>query len=124
MPAAKFQLFDSCVSLSTRDQEGSMDSLYEAVQSSSDGPPQPIPSRSSSRTCSRSCSRSCSPAVLLDDNTKWRGSGRSISMVRGTETFGNVHTHTCYAECEWWSPVTRLSGVTSRRNWDQIAPFR
>ncbi|XP_049431847.1 SAM domain-containing protein SAMSN-1a [Epinephelus fuscoguttatus] len=60
--------------------EGSMDSLYEAVQSSSDGPPPPIPSRSSSRTCSRSCSRSCSPAVLLDDSTKWRGSGRSISM--------------------------------------------
>ncbi|XP_035010702.1 SAM domain-containing protein SAMSN-1a isoform X1 [Hippoglossus stenolepis] len=56
--------------------EGSMDSLYEAVQSSSDGPPKPIPSRSSSR----SCSRSCSPAVLLDNNTKWRGSGRSISM--------------------------------------------
>ncbi|XP_070399517.1 SAM domain-containing protein SAMSN-1a isoform X2 [Nothobranchius furzeri] len=56
--------------------EGSMDSLYEAVQSSSDGPPPPIPSRSSSR----SCSRSCSPAVLLDDHTKWRGSGRSISM--------------------------------------------
>ncbi|XP_035478789.2 hepatoma-derived growth factor-related protein 2-like [Scophthalmus maximus] len=55
--------------------EGSMDSLYEAVQSSSDGPPQPVPSRSSSR----SCSRSCSPAVLLDNNTKWRGSGRSIS---------------------------------------------
>lgn len=50
-----------------------MDSLYEAVQSSSDGPPQPVPSRSSSR--------SCSPAVLLDDGTKWRGSGRSISMV-------------------------------------------
>ncbi|XP_037631699.1 SAM domain-containing protein SAMSN-1a [Sebastes umbrosus] len=60
--------------------EGSMDSLYEAVQSSGDGPPPPIPSRSSSRACSRSCSRSCSPAVLLDDNTKWRGSGRSISM--------------------------------------------
>lgn len=60
-----------------------MDSLYEAVQqSSTDGPPPPIPSRSSSRACSRSCSRSCSPAVLLDDNTKWRGSGRSISMVR------------------------------------------
>ncbi|XP_012738311.3 SAM domain-containing protein SAMSN-1a [Fundulus heteroclitus] len=56
--------------------EGSMDSLYEAVQSSTDGPPPPIPSRSSSR----SCSRSCSPAVLLDDNTRWRGSGRSISM--------------------------------------------
>ncbi|XP_019123748.1 uncharacterized protein LOC109140692 [Larimichthys crocea] len=56
--------------------EGSMDSLYEAVQSSSDVPPRAIPSRSSSR----SCSRSCSPAVLLDDNTKWRGSGRSISM--------------------------------------------
>ncbi|XP_034557381.1 SAM domain-containing protein SAMSN-1a [Notolabrus celidotus] len=57
-------------------KEGSMDSLYEAVQNSSDGPPPPIPSRSSSR----SCSRSCSPAVLLDENTKWRGSGRSISM--------------------------------------------
>nr|XP_019950468.1 PREDICTED: uncharacterized protein LOC109634429 [Paralichthys olivaceus] len=56
--------------------EGSMDSLYEVVQSSSDRPPKPIPSRSSSR----SCSRSCSPAVLLDNNTKWRGSGRSISM--------------------------------------------
>ncbi|XP_054883956.1 SAM domain-containing protein SAMSN-1a isoform X2 [Poeciliopsis prolifica] len=56
--------------------EGSMDSLYEAVQSSTDGPAPPIPSRSSSR----SCSRSCSPAVLLDDNTRWRGSGRSISM--------------------------------------------
>ncbi|KAL3057123.1 hypothetical protein OYC64_007582 [Pagothenia borchgrevinki] len=54
--------------------EGSMDSLYEAVQSSGDGPPPPIPSRASSRTCSRSCS----PAVLLDD--KWHGSGRSISM--------------------------------------------
>ncbi|MEQ2256114.1 hypothetical protein ILYODFUR_021069, partial [Ilyodon furcidens] len=56
--------------------EGSIDSLYEVVQSSTDGPPLPIPSRSSSR----SCSRSCSPAVLLNDNTRWRGSGRSISM--------------------------------------------
>ncbi|XP_011481242.1 SAM domain-containing protein SAMSN-1 isoform X1 [Oryzias latipes] len=56
--------------------EGSMDSLYEAVQSSGDGPPPPIPSRSSSR----SCSRSCSPAVLLEDNAKWRGSGRSVSI--------------------------------------------
>ncbi|KAK5607524.1 hypothetical protein CRENBAI_016803 [Crenichthys baileyi] len=56
--------------------EGSIDSLYEAVQSSTVGPPLPIPSRSSSR----SCSRSCSPAVLLNDNTRWRGSGRSISM--------------------------------------------
>lgn len=55
-----------------------MDSLYEAVQNTSDGPPPPIPSRSSSR----SCSRSCSPAILLDDGTKWKGSGRSISMVR------------------------------------------
>nr|XP_008279921.1 PREDICTED: uncharacterized protein LOC103357240 [Stegastes partitus] len=63
-----------------------MDSLYEAVQSSSAGPPPPIPSRSSSR----SCSRSCSPAVLLDENTKGRGSGRSISMemphMQGTNT--------------------------------------
>ncbi|KAM3615497.1 uncharacterized protein V6R79_002993 [Siganus canaliculatus] len=57
-----------------------MDSLYEAVQNSSEGPPPPIPSRSSSRTCSRACSRSCSPAVLLEDNAKWQGSGRSISM--------------------------------------------
>ncbi|XP_055370124.1 uncharacterized protein LOC114868552 [Betta splendens] len=53
-----------------------MDSLYEAVQSSSNAPPLPVPSRSSSR----SCSRSCSPAALLDDNARWRGSGRSISM--------------------------------------------
>ncbi|CAN9511556.1 unnamed protein product [Ophioblennius macclurei] len=60
--------------------EGSMDSLYEAVQNSGDAPPQPIPSRSSSRSCSRTCSRSCSPAVLLDDNGKWQSSGRSISM--------------------------------------------
>ncbi|KAK2846969.1 hypothetical protein Q5P01_009968 [Channa striata] len=64
--------------------EGSMDSLYEVVQSSSDAPPQPVPSRCSSR----SCSRSCSPAVLLDDSAKWRGSERSISMetshVQGT----------------------------------------
>ncbi|KAM8903734.1 SAM domain-containing protein SAMSN-1a [Spinachia spinachia] len=56
--------------------EGSMDSLYEAVQSSGDGPPPPIPSRSSSRACSRSCS----PAVLLDDHTNWPGSVRSTSM--------------------------------------------
>ncbi|XP_077396340.1 SAM domain-containing protein SAMSN-1a isoform X2 [Festucalex cinctus] len=56
--------------------EGSLDSLYEAVQTSGDGPPQPIPSRSSSR----SCSRSCSPALLLDDNVRWRDSRRSISM--------------------------------------------
>lgn len=92
---------NSCVSvrLSTWHQEGSMDSLYEAVQSSSDGPPPPIPSRSSSRTCSRTCSRSCSPAVLLDDNTnKWRGSGRSISMVRGLRT--HVH-HTSMSYRRW-----------------------
>ncbi|XP_046891988.1 SAM domain-containing protein SAMSN-1a [Hypomesus transpacificus] len=56
--------------------EGSMDSLYEAVQDSSDAPVYTIPSRSSSR----SCSRSCSPAVLLEDNAKWSSSGRSISM--------------------------------------------
>ncbi|XP_072310093.1 SAM domain-containing protein SAMSN-1a isoform X2 [Eucyclogobius newberryi] len=60
--------------------EGSMDSLYEAVQSSGDVPPQPIPSRASSRPCSRTVSRSGSPAVLLDDKKKWTGSGRSISM--------------------------------------------
>uniref|UniRef100_A0AAV2J6V5 Uncharacterized protein n=1 Tax=Knipowitschia caucasica TaxID=637954 RepID=A0AAV2J6V5_KNICA len=59
--------------------EGSMDSLYEAVQNSED-PPRPVPSRASSRPCSRSVSRSGSPALLLDDNKKWRGSGKSISM--------------------------------------------
>ncbi|KAM9733683.1 SAM domain-containing protein SAMSN-1a isoform 1-T1 [Menidia menidia] len=65
--------------------EGSMDSLYEAVQSSSDGaPPPPIPSRSSSR----SCSRSCSPALLLEENAKWRGSGRSISLEMPQQTQG------------------------------------
>uniref|UniRef100_A0A3B3BIQ2 SAM domain, SH3 domain and nuclear localisation signals 1a n=1 Tax=Oryzias melastigma TaxID=30732 RepID=A0A3B3BIQ2_ORYME len=65
--------------------EGSMDSLYEAVQSSGDGPPPPIPSRSSSR----SCSRSCSPAVLLEDNTKWRGSGRCVSTDQPHTTNSN-----------------------------------
>ncbi|XP_051520824.1 SAM domain-containing protein SAMSN-1a [Myxocyprinus asiaticus] len=48
--------------------EGSMDSLYEAVQQSCEAQVYTIPSRS------------CSPAVLLDDNTKWRSAGRSISM--------------------------------------------
>ncbi|KAM9453032.1 uncharacterized protein ACWYII_012335 isoform 5-T5 [Salvelinus alpinus] len=52
--------------------EGSMGSLYEAVQDSSDAQVYTIPSRSSSR--------SCSPAVLLNENPKLRGSGRSISM--------------------------------------------
>lgn len=96
-PAAKLQPSNNCVSfcLSTGHQEGSMDSLYEAVQSSSDGPPQPVPSRSSSR----SCSRSCSPAVLLNDGTKWRGSGRSISMVCVNENL--VH----------WSMLYRLWAV-------------
>ncbi|KAJ7990633.1 hypothetical protein DPEC_G00302420 [Dallia pectoralis] len=56
--------------------EGSTDSLYEAVQDSGDPRVYTIPSRSSSR----SCSRSCSPAVLLEQNPKWTGSGRSISM--------------------------------------------
>ncbi|XP_045580654.1 uncharacterized protein [Salmo salar] len=56
--------------------EGSMGSLYEAVQDSSDAQVYTIPSRSSSR----SSSRSCSPAVLLNENPKLRGSGRSISM--------------------------------------------
>ncbi|KAK7883201.1 hypothetical protein WMY93_029375 [Mugilogobius chulae] len=60
--------------------EGSMDSLYEAVQNSGDAPPQPVPSRASSRPCSRTVSRSGSPAVLLDEHKKWRESGRSISM--------------------------------------------
>nr|XP_057935481.1 SAM domain-containing protein SAMSN-1a isoform X2 [Doryrhamphus excisus] len=63
--------------------EGSMDSLYEAVQTSSDGPPKPVPSRSSSR--------SCSPALLLDNDAKWRGSGRSISMDMAPRT--GTHTH-------------------------------
>ncbi|XP_054649591.1 SAM domain-containing protein SAMSN-1a isoform X2 [Dunckerocampus dactyliophorus] len=67
--------------------EGSMDSLYEAVQASSDGPPKPVPSRSSSR----SCSRSCSPALLLDNDAKWRGSGRSISMDMSVRTGTNTH---------------------------------
>ncbi|XP_055736505.1 uncharacterized protein LOC129822328 isoform X2 [Salvelinus fontinalis] len=52
--------------------EGSTDSLYEAVQDSTDAQVYTIPSRSSSR--------SCSLAVLLDENPKWRGSGRSISI--------------------------------------------
>ncbi|XP_051934413.1 SAM domain-containing protein SAMSN-1a isoform X2 [Hippocampus zosterae] len=52
--------------------EGSMDNLYEAVQTSGTSPPQSIPSRSSSRLCS--------PALLLDDDARWRGSGRSTSM--------------------------------------------
>ncbi|XP_057695470.1 SAM domain-containing protein SAMSN-1a isoform X3 [Corythoichthys intestinalis] len=67
--------------------EGSMDSLYEAVQTSGDNPPQSIPSRSSSR----SCSRSCSPALLLDNNTRQRGSGRSISMEMTTKPQINTH---------------------------------
>ncbi|XP_050986048.1 SAM domain-containing protein SAMSN-1a [Labeo rohita] len=48
--------------------EGSMDSLYEAVQESCEAQVYTIPSRS------------CSPAVLSDDATKWRSAGRSISV--------------------------------------------
>ncbi|XP_036392412.1 uncharacterized protein LOC118782897 [Megalops cyprinoides] len=48
--------------------EGSMDSLYEAVQDADEGQVYTIPSRS------------CSPAVMLDENAKWRGSERSISL--------------------------------------------
>ncbi|XP_016131644.1 SAM and SH3 domain-containing protein 3-like [Sinocyclocheilus grahami] len=48
--------------------EGSMDSLYEAMQESCEAQVYTIPSRS------------CSPAVLSDDATKWRSAGRSISM--------------------------------------------
>ncbi|XP_073778896.1 SAM domain-containing protein SAMSN-1a isoform X6 [Danio rerio] len=48
--------------------EGSMDSLYEAVQDSCEAQVYTIPSRS------------CSPAVLLEDNTKRRSAGRSCSM--------------------------------------------
>ncbi|XP_064159336.1 SAM domain-containing protein SAMSN-1a [Anguilla rostrata] len=51
--------------------EGSMDSLYEAVQDGDEGRVYTVPSRS--------CSRPCSPAVALDENAKWRGSERSIS---------------------------------------------
>ncbi|KAJ8340772.1 hypothetical protein SKAU_G00330630 [Synaphobranchus kaupii] len=52
--------------------EGSMDSLYEAVQDSEEGQVYTIPSRS--------CSRACSPAVMLDDSAKWCSSERSVSM--------------------------------------------
>ncbi|XP_026082353.1 SAM domain-containing protein SAMSN-1-like isoform X1 [Carassius auratus] len=48
--------------------EGSMDSLYEAVQESCEAQVYTIPNRS------------CSPAVLSDHATKWRSTGRSISM--------------------------------------------
>ncbi|KAI7801060.1 putative SAM domain, partial [Triplophysa rosa] len=48
--------------------EGSMDSLYEAVQESCDAQVYTIPCRS------------CSPAVPLDDHNKWRSAGRCISM--------------------------------------------
>ncbi|XP_077579201.1 SAM domain-containing protein SAMSN-1a isoform X2 [Stigmatopora nigra] len=62
--------------------EGSLDSLYEAVQTSDEKPPRPIPSRYSSR--------SCSPALLLQENTTWRGSGRSISMEMTTKQESNA----------------------------------
>ncbi|XP_039518712.1 SAM domain-containing protein SAMSN-1a isoform X3 [Pimephales promelas] len=48
--------------------EGSMDSLYEAVQESCEAQVYTIPSRSQS------------PAVLLDDTTNWKSAARSISM--------------------------------------------
>ncbi|TRY81817.1 hypothetical protein DNTS_001895 [Danionella cerebrum] len=48
--------------------EGSMDSLYEAVQESSEGRVYSIPSRSHS------------PACLSQDATSWTNTGRSISM--------------------------------------------
>uniref|UniRef100_A0A8C2CXP6 SAM domain, SH3 domain and nuclear localisation signals 1a n=1 Tax=Cyprinus carpio TaxID=7962 RepID=A0A8C2CXP6_CYPCA len=48
--------------------EGSMDSLYEAVQESCKAQVYTIPNRSGN------------PAVLSDDATKWRSAGRSISM--------------------------------------------
>nr|XP_055052752.1 SAM domain-containing protein SAMSN-1a isoform X1 [Misgurnus anguillicaudatus] len=48
--------------------EGSMDSLYEAVQESCKDQVYTIPNRS------------CSPHVLLDDHNKWRSAGRCISM--------------------------------------------
>ncbi|XP_060901844.1 SAM domain-containing protein SAMSN-1a isoform X1 [Labrus mixtus] len=108
--------------------EGSMDSLYEVVQNSSDGPQPPIPSRSSSR----SCSRSCSPAVLLDDNTKWRGSGRSISMEmpqgknsskkkRRTHISKSVSDNEALADCNTtvWQPAKSredLVHITNNHN--------
>ncbi|XP_056330102.1 SAM domain-containing protein SAMSN-1a [Danio aesculapii] len=57
-----------CGSKVTYWKEGSMDSLYEAVQDSCEAQVYTIPSRS------------CSPAVLLEDNTKRRSAGRSSSM--------------------------------------------
>ncbi|CAL8360926.1 unnamed protein product [Merluccius merluccius] len=61
--------------LRVAEQEGSMDSLYEAVQSSGgDGASLSVPSSRNS------CSRSCSPAVMQGDSTRWTGPGRSISM--------------------------------------------
>ncbi|KAI4902345.1 hypothetical protein NFI96_014077, partial [Prochilodus magdalenae] len=57
--------YDCCAAL----QEGSMDSLYEAVKESGETQVYTIPSRS------------CSPADLLDQSAQWRSSeGRSISM--------------------------------------------
>lgn len=85
-----------------------MDSLYEVVQSSGDGPPPPIPSRS------------CSPAVLLDDSNKWRGSPRSVSVVRFSQysvfkCIKNQSMSACVynTDCEWLAGMSRLHGVSA-----------
>ena len=77
-----------CKHMRVAEQEGSIDSLYEAVQSSGDGATLTVPSRISSH----SCSRSSSPMVLREDSTRWKGAGRSISMV--WLTHAHTHTHT------------------------------
>lgn len=58
-----------------------MDSLYEAVQESCEAHVYTIPSRSHS------------PAVLLDDTTKWKNAGRSLSMVTIQMTAGMLHAY-------------------------------
>lgn len=58
-----------------------MDSLYEAVQESSEAQVYTIPSRSRS------------PAVLLDDTTKWKNAARSISMVTIEMTAGMLYAY-------------------------------
>ena len=79
-----------CKHMRVAEQEGSIDSLYEAVQSSGDGATLTVPSRISSH----SCSRSSSPMVLREDSTRWKGAGRSISMVWLTHAHTHTHTQT------------------------------
>lgn len=59
-----------CVCVCVHGQEGSTDSLYEAVQSGGAAPPQPVPSRS------------CSAALLLEESTTPPDPGRAVSAVR------------------------------------------